>query len=321
MFSNSTSLPDSISFDIFQANTTFEELSRLKRLSVAVADIVTKLREDGPFQKGFDSLLKLATSQTVRSYIGDDINVDEIVGVVNRIRTDPLVYDIVMTIKNILECFSVDRFVPLANAKDLQLTAFELNDKRLFFAAAYFNKTGNDVSYKLHMDTENTQPTFENKNRFWFPGPSRSMIRDMKYHRGFVQIKNAIDMGIIRHQKLLHKNFTEESSFELSTNSPISIEIETGSGFGEDEDEDDDWSTPNKESFPQEHNDNGQPSSMETMVNLDDLKVNTRRRRQALLDLLSVFGGNNADTLSKYGVDGLQMYTKQFPYPAYTHDE
>ncbi|XP_039958273.1 ATP-binding cassette sub-family A member 13 [Bactrocera tryoni] len=303
------------------ANTTFEELNRLKRLSVAVADIVTKLREDGPFQKGFDSLLKLATSQTVRSYIGDDINVDEIVGVVNRIRTDPLVYDIVMTIKNILECFSVDRFVPLATAKDLQLTAFELNDKRLFFAAAYFNKTGNDVSYKLHMDTENTQPTFENKNRFWFPGPSRSMIRDMKYHRGFVQIKNAIDMGIIRHQKLLHKNVTEESSFEFSTNSPISIEIETGSGFGEDEDEDDDWTTPTKESLPQAHNDNGQPSSMETMVNLDELKVNTRRRRQALLDLLSVFGGNSADTLSKHGVDGLQMYTKQFPYPAYTHDD
>ncbi|XP_011187899.2 ATP-binding cassette sub-family A member 13 [Zeugodacus cucurbitae] len=303
------------------ANTTFEELSRLKRLSVAVADIVTKLREDGPFQKGFDSLLKLATSQTVRAYIGDDINVDEIVGIVNRIRTDPLVYDIVMTIKNILECFSVDRFVPLANAKDLQLTAYELNEKRLFFAAAYFNKTDNDVSYKLHMDTENTQPTFENKNRFWFPGPSRSMIRDMKYHRGFVQIKNAIDMGIIRHQKLLHKNVTEEASFELSTNSPISIEIDTGSGFGEDEDEDDDWSTPKKESLAPQHDDNGPPSSMETIVNLDDLKVNTRRRRQALLDLLSVFGGNNADTLSKYGVDGLQMYTKQFPYPAYTHDD
>lgn len=310
---------------MMHANTTFEELNRLKRLSGAVADIVTKLREDEQFQKSFDSLLKLATSPTVRAYIGDDINIDQIVGIVNRIRTDPLVYDIVMTVKNILECFSVDRFIPLASAKALQLTAYELNEKRLFFAAAYFNKTDNEVSYKLHMDTENTQPTFENKNRFWFPGPSRSMIRDMKYHRGFVQIKNAIDMGIIKHQKLLHKNVSEETVFELATRSPVSIEIETGSGFGEDEDEDDDeWLTPTTEEsvgFMHHQNETKSLNSMETIVKLDDQKVHTRKRRQALLDLLNMFGGSNTDALSKYGVDGLQMYTKQFPYPAYTHDD
>ncbi|XP_017472592.1 PREDICTED: ATP-binding cassette sub-family A member 13 [Rhagoletis zephyria] len=307
---------------MMHANTTFEELNRLKRLSVAVADIVTKLREDEQFQKSFDSLLKLATSPTVRAYIGDDINVDEIVGIVNRIQTDPLVYDVIMTIKNILECFSVDRFIPVATAKDLQLTAYDLNEKRLFFAAAYFNRTDNEVSYKLHMDTENTQPTFENKNRFWFPGPAGSMIRDMKYHRGFVQIKNAIDMGIIKHMKLLHKNVTEETSFELGTHSPLTIEIETGSGFGEDED-DDDWSTPQKDDtddFVQSQNKTSNANSMETMINSDDLKVHTRKRRQALLDLIGMFGGGNTDALSKYGVEGLQMHTKQFPYPAYTHD-
>ncbi|XP_004523945.1 ATP-binding cassette sub-family A member 13 [Ceratitis capitata] len=307
------------------ANTTFQELNRLQRLSVAVLDIVTKLREDESFQRSFDSLLKLATSPTVRSYIGDDIDVDEIVTIVNRFQTDPLVYDIISTIKNILECFSVDRFIPLATAKDLQLKAYELNEKRLFFAAAYFNKTDNEVSYKLHMDTENTQPTFENKNRFWFPGPARSMIQDMKYHRGFVQIKNAIDMGIIRHQKLLHKNATEDASFELSTHSPISIEIETGSGFGEDEDEEDDWATTSKEksvTYTKVTDDTANPSSIETMVNMDDaLKVTTRRRRQALLDLLNSFSSSNTDELSKHGVDALQMYTKQFPYPAYTHDD
>ncbi|XP_067640945.1 glucosylceramide transporter ABCA12 [Eurosta solidaginis] len=310
---------------MMHANTTFEELSRFKKLSVAVTDIVTKLREDESFQKGFDSLLKLASSPTVRAYIGDDINIDEIIAIVNRIRTDPRVYDIVTTIKNILECFSVDRFIPLATAKDLQLTAYELNEKRLFLAAAYFNKTDNDVTYKLHMDTENTQPTFENKNRFWFPGPSGSMLRDMKYHRGFVQIKNAIDMGIINHQKSLHKNITEERIFELNTGSPLSVEIDTGSGFGEDEDDDDDWTlTSSESSVGFEQNKKIEASnndSMETMISGDDLKPHTRQRRQALFDLLSIFGGGNKDTLGKYGVDGLQMYTKQFPYPAYTEDD
>ncbi|XP_037825912.1 phospholipid-transporting ATPase ABCA1-like [Lucilia sericata] len=43
-------------------------------------------------------------------------------------------------------------------------------------------------------DTQNTQPTIENRNRFWFPGPAGSMLMDMKYHRGFVQIKQSLDL-------------------------------------------------------------------------------------------------------------------------------
>ena len=223
-------------------------------LSVALAEILTKLREDMPFQEGFDNLIKLTQTPFVRSIIGDEIDVDQIEAVIQRIRTDPIIYDVVTTIKNLLECFSVDRFEAYDTETELRRKAFELNQKRLFYAAVYFNETETEnVSYKLHMDTQNTQPTIENKNRFWFPGPAGSMLMDMKYHRGFVQIKQALDLGIIKHKKkLLNDQGLLNVPTEASTpQNSFSIKVVTnddGNNGGianddDDDDDDDDWFT------------------------------------------------------------------------------
>ena len=222
-------------------------------LSVALAEILTKLREDKPFQEGFDNLIKLTQTPFVRSIIGDEIDMDQIEAVIQRIRTDPIIYDVVTTIKNLLECFSVDRFEAYDTETELRRKAFELNQKRLFYAAVYFNETETEnVSYKLHMDTQNTQPTIENKNRFWFPGPAGSMLMDMKYHRGFVQIKQALDLGIIKHKKKLLKdqgllNVPTEASIPQNS---FSIKVVTngddntgGNANDDDDDDDDDWFT------------------------------------------------------------------------------
>ncbi|XP_037937529.1 ATP-binding cassette sub-family A member 13 [Teleopsis dalmanni] len=227
------------------SNATFQELNRLKMLSIAVEQILVKLRTDETFQKGLESLLKLAQTPFVKSYIGDDFNLDQIESVITRIRTDPIVFDVISTIKNILECFSVDRFVPLDTEDDLRKMAYQLNNERLFYAAIHFDKTDDtDMVYKLHMDTDNTQPTIENKNRFWFPGPSRSMIRDLKYHRGFVQIKQVLDMGLIKHNKMkLRKLGVITEKPTSTTKNPLSVQIITDDDDDDDEDDDDDWFT------------------------------------------------------------------------------
>ncbi|XP_073830918.1 lipid droplet defective [Musca autumnalis] len=230
------------------SNSTFQEFDRLKMLSVAFQQILTKLKQPGSFQEAFDSLLALAKSPFVRKLIGDEFDLDEVEKVIDRIRTDPVVYDVINTVKNLLECLSVDRFLSFDTEDELRRHAFDLNQRRLFYAAIYFNQTETEnVSYKLHMDTQNTQPTIENRNRFWFPGPSGSMLLDLKYHRGFVQIKHSIDMAIIRHKKeKLQKLGILPAPTPPPPSGPLfNVEIETGDEDEdyEDEDEEDDWFT------------------------------------------------------------------------------
>lgn len=219
-------------------------------LSVAFEQIVTKLREDKPFQDGFDSLIRLAQTPFVRSIVGDEIDMDQIEATIQRIRTDPVIYDVITTIKNILECFSVDRFEAYDTETELRRKAFDLNQKRMFYAAIYFNETETEnVSYKFHMDTQNTQPTIENKNRFWFPGPSGSMLMDLKYHRGFVQIKQSLDLGIIKHkkEKLKKQGLIAEVPVSTTPRNSFSIKVVTDGDddIAEDgeEENDDDWFT------------------------------------------------------------------------------
>ncbi|XP_059222779.1 ATP-binding cassette sub-family A member 13 [Stomoxys calcitrans] len=228
------------------SNTTFQEINRLKQLSVAFEQILLKLKTPGDFQNGFNALIELAKTPFVRSVIGDEIDLDQMEAVIERIRTDPVIEDVVVTIRKLLECFSADRFLAFDSEEELRRQAFEMNHKRMFYAAIYFNDTQSDnVAYKLHMDTQNTQPTIENKNRFWFPGPSGSMLLDLKYHRGFVQIKHSLDLGIIRHkkEKLREQGLLEPPTTPKPPGPLFTVHIETGDDEEDDEDDDDEWST------------------------------------------------------------------------------
>ncbi|EDW65647.2 LOW QUALITY PROTEIN: uncharacterized protein Dvir_GJ19374 [Drosophila virilis] len=183
-------------------NATFEELGRLKNLSSAAAAILNKLHTNATFQEAFDNLLKLARSPLVKSLLGNDFDIEEIERVMNYVRNNNLIYEILTTVSELLECLSVDRFEPVSDVDQLRRRAYELNQQRIFLAALNFENVGGEhITYRLHMDTDNTQPTFENKNRFWFPGPAASMLVDLKYHRGFVQLKQIVDLGIIKHKR------------------------------------------------------------------------------------------------------------------------
>ncbi|XP_058985855.1 ATP-binding cassette sub-family A member 13-like [Musca domestica] len=312
------------------SNSTFEEFNRLKMLSVSFQQILTKLKQPGSFQEAFDSLLALAKSPFVRKLIGDEFDLDEVENVVNRIRTDPVVYDVINTVKNLLECLSVDRFVAFDTEDELRRHAFDLNQRRLFYAAIYFNQTETEnVSYKLHMDTQNTQPTIENRNRFWFPGPAGSMLLDLKYHRGFVQIKHSIDMAIIKHkkEKLQQLGILAKPTPPPPSGPLFNVEIETGDEE-EDEDEDDEeeedeWFTNSNNT--QNANSTAAPnkemiSSIVSGIPMDATTISPKKKRQGLADLFSSFGSQNQD-LNNFEIDNLKYFTKQFPYPEYTRDD
>jgi len=344
----------------------------MKKLANAAASMLNKLHTNVTFQEAFESLLKLARSPLVKSLVGDDFDIDEIERAMNYVRSNALIHQILNTISDLLECLSVDRFEPVQSVDQLHHRAYELNQERLFMAALNFeNVSGNQISYRIHMDTDNTQPTFENKNRFWFPGPAASMLVDLKYHRGFVQLKQMVDLGIIKHKRQ-ELGPVEEPEKENDVNRPI-IKVQSSDDDLFDDDDDDfdfnldsgveeaDSQTTTLSSLTaeeettarQQEEEETTTEQLETTIKpdlpilsdgdvLSERKERVRRedlletlnfaepgidggsrvKRAGLLDLLSSFGGDSADSKTiKFDVDDMQFYTKQFPYPAYTSDE
>lgn len=182
-------------------NKTFEEMNRLREFVKALETSVKMLSTNKEFRANFDNLLNLAKSPFIQAILGGSIDIQTIETVLDSIVNDTRIVDVIETIGNIFECFSVDRFIPVKDEKELEDMAYDLSKKKLFYAAAFFTTKENETSYKLRMEVDNTPVTIENKNRFWFPGAEASFELEMRYHRGFIQIQNSIDTAIIKHKK------------------------------------------------------------------------------------------------------------------------
>lgn len=209
-------------------------MDRLKALIGGLGTTIRQLREEGPFRDKFMQLVQLTKTpfvQTViRSFKVDTKILDTIF---DGLLYDQQVLDIVDTIANIFDCFSVNRFIGVENEKQMEDLAVELNKKKLFLAAIYFGNDGNgdgpngkDYSYQLRMDIDNTPITLENRNRLWFPGPDGNFELHMRYHRGFIQIQHMVDQAIT---KVLIENENErlEKIWESTTTTTTTTEAPT----------------------------------------------------------------------------------------------
>ncbi|KAH8288118.1 hypothetical protein KR054_001076 [Drosophila jambulina] len=326
------------------SNASFEELDNMKQLSRAAATILTKLHTNATFQEAFDSLLKLARSPLVKSLVGEDFDIGEIERVFAYIRTNQLIHDILNTVADLMDCVSADRFEAVDSLDALHKRAYELNQNKLFLAALNLEDVGKkQSSYRLHMDTDNTQPTFENRNRFWFPGPADSMVIDLKYHRGFVQLKQMVDLGIIKAKRDVAGPLPDEEENDEKASTPtFSIKAinsdDDADDFDDDDDDDefDNTESSTKKALIEEDQDETTPSPVSEaeigvtteqgittdqpdLLLLRDQDVHTRTKRQGFLDFFGGLGGAK-DKKAKFQVDDMQFYTKQFPYPAFLND-
>lgn len=312
------------------ANTTFEQMHQLKSFFGALNETIVKIRTDNDTKENFLSLVELAQSPIVSSVVGN-VGVEAVQELLNGLLYDETVLMAVQVIKNILECFSVDRFVSVPTEKDLEKVAKDLDDKKLFFAGVYFSDTNlnkrKDVEYKLRMITDNTPVTYENKNRFWFPGPEGSFEFDLRYHRGFIQIQHAIDMAIIRNRKgdIVGEDVPEEPAANTDLD-----------GFGDDDDDDFNQtfdpfalidkeeevvtttapeveSTPNDSEVKNATTEDFYPSP-------DELIVSRKKRQMGFLDML-FGGGDKKKKEAAIQTEEMKYYTKQFSYPKYTKDD
>jgi len=202
------------------ANKTMDDMYRLRSFFRSIETSINMLNTNSQFRAKFDGLINLAKTPFVKAILGDAIDIDSIESVLTSVINDKQVLEIVKTIGDIFECYSVDRFIPVNSEKELEDIAYELAKQKLFYAAFYFDTDSvtNEVTYKLRMEVDNTPVTIENRNRFWFPGPEASFELEMRYHRGFIELQNAIEIGIIKAKK---KRQFDASRSKISSTTPF----------------------------------------------------------------------------------------------------
>lgn len=334
-------------------------MNRLKNLVKGLDSIIKQLRVKGDFQTKFMNIVQLAKSSFVQALLAS-FNVDPkmLDAVFNGLLHDKQVSDIIETVANIFECFSVNRFVGVKSEKEMEDLAIKLNDKKLFYAGIYFGNEGYDrnkeFSYKLRMDADNTPITLENRNRFWFPGPNGNFELNMRYHRGFIQIQHIIDQAIIKTVADAENEIREQewlrTSTTTTTEAPTTIEGEASSeDISSDSDENDNTTISTEKNETQETetssipNDGKNPSKTmnetiaekktdETTVSIDESveetttvpAVPTINRKKRQLDIFgSLLDGSVVEEEPKFqAIDysNMHTYTKQFPYPKYRQD-
>lgn len=179
----------------------------------------------------------------------------------------------------------------------------------------------------------------------------------MRYHRGFVQIQQSIDTGIIKYEKKINTPIVEKSTEDTLDGNEDTTPSETDTPdifFPTDDDDDDEndvgnatetnsstltslfASLGNKIAVSADdlnkHADDG--AALEDFLNFEDEaddagpgKAKNRTRRAPQFDgLLSLFlgekpKGDDDEEDIDFDVDKLKFYTKQFPYPKYIKDE
>lgn len=225
-------------------NHTFSEVSRLREFFRSLETTIKMLNTNKEFRSKFDSLLNLAKSPIVQAILGGAVDIQTIETVLNSIVNDSRVSDVVETIGNIFDCFSVDRFVAVKDEKELEDVAYELAKKKMFYAAVFFTNDAStkEIVYKLRMEADNTPVTIENRNRFYFPGAEANFELEMRYHRGFIEIQNSIDSAIIKFKKRLQFESTHplETSEDLDF-SDLEFKDHETSGKPSSEESDDDF--------------------------------------------------------------------------------
>lgn len=344
------------------ANKTFNDMGRMSNFFNQLDRSIKLLKTDEEFKKNFESLRTLINSPFVAT-LAANANVGLVDSMLKSIVEEPGVESTIETVANIFKCFRVDRFVPVSNEKEMEDLAYVMNQNKTFYAGVYFTNDpakDTEISYKLRMDRDNTPVTVENRNRFWFPGPEGSFELEMRYHRGFIQIQNGVDMGIIKYVK------KHRSKAEAITVKPQTQKISTTTEFDDlglslDEDEEEEFPE-NNSSEPAETTTTDLSSELSNRVNTSDENVQkygddsdlafsdtdwdfdedettststesrdtttpedqpkSRRKRQ-LGFLESLLGGVTGakKEQEEANVDGIKFYTKQFPYPKYVKDD
>ncbi|XP_076838313.1 retinal-specific phospholipid-transporting ATPase ABCA4 [Brachyhypopomus gauderio] len=207
------------------ANTTFEQLERLKNMASAweevgpqvweflqnsvqmnmirdtlrnpaVMDFLDKSLEDSQF-----------TSRHVLNFLGS--------GSEDRFEDTPdfdwknifnLTDLALRTLVRYSECVNLDKFVGHTDEEQLSVQALSLLEENTFWAGLVFmdmepwsTELPHHIKYKIRMDIDAVERTNKIKDRYWDPGPRADPLEDQRYiWGGFAYLQDMVEHGILK---------------------------------------------------------------------------------------------------------------------------
>ncbi|XP_056594353.1 retinal-specific phospholipid-transporting ATPase ABCA4a [Triplophysa dalaica] len=220
--------PDSpaVKHIIKNANTTFEELERLRNMGRVWEEV-------GPqvwtfFQGGvhMNMLRDSIRNPTVMDYINKGLMETGFSGrhILNFLYNSPeedrardmprfdwrnifnLTDQVIRLINRYGECLVLDKFSAISDEDHLTQRALDLLEENKFWAGLVFvdmyswtTKVPPHVKFKIRMDIDVVERTNKIKDRYWDPGPRADPMDDLRYiWGGFAYLQDMIEHGIIK---------------------------------------------------------------------------------------------------------------------------
>ncbi|KAM3593267.1 uncharacterized protein V6R79_008809 [Siganus canaliculatus] len=213
---------------IRNANTTFEELERLRTMGKAweevapqiwtffqegiqvrmirdtiqnpsVMDFIDRTLEETPF-----------TSKHILNFLHNGPPEDRPTGMPNFDWRDifNLTDRVIRMLNRYGDCVILDKFVPLPDEDTVTYQALDLLEDSKFWAGLVFvnmypwtTDVPPHVKFKIRMDIDAVERTNKVKDRYWDPGPRADPMDDLRYvWGGFTYLQDIIEHGIIRTQ-------------------------------------------------------------------------------------------------------------------------
>uniref|UniRef100_A0A8C1RXW4 ATP-binding cassette, sub-family A (ABC1), member 4a n=1 Tax=Cyprinus carpio TaxID=7962 RepID=A0A8C1RXW4_CYPCA len=211
---------------IKNANTTFEELERLRNMGRAWEEVGPQVWSF--FQDGvqINMLRDSIRNPTVMDYINKGLKDTSFTGqhILNFLYNGPdedraqdmpnfdwrnifnMTDQVIRLINRYGECLVLDKFSPISDEDQLTHRALDLLGESKFWAGLVFvdmyswtTKVPPHVKFKIRMDIDVVERTNKIKDRYWDPGPRADPMDDLRYiWGGFAYLQDMIEHGIIK---------------------------------------------------------------------------------------------------------------------------
>ncbi|XP_053928617.1 retinal-specific phospholipid-transporting ATPase ABCA4 isoform X4 [Cuculus canorus] len=213
---------------IKNANSTFEELERLRLLTKSWEEIGPQLWYFFQNSLQMNMIRDSLKHPTVRSFLNSQLGAEGLTAehIINFLHNGPpesrekgmADFDwrnifspadqTLRLLSQYLECLTLDKFEGYLDETQLTHQALHLLEENKFWAGVVFpdikpttSSIPPHVRYKIRMDIDAVEKTNKIKDRYWDPGPRADPVDDLRYiWGGFAYLQDMIEHGIIKTQ-------------------------------------------------------------------------------------------------------------------------